>query len=353
MHVQPAPHINAISTAVPQHDVHHAFISWAQGQIRDDRQRAIFARMVDRAAIDHRWSVLAPPGENLAQTDAGGFYDKDAWPGTMQRMSTYAREALALAERAIGRLPSLAGVTHLVLASCTGFVAPGIDQLLAQRLGLDPGVERTLIGFMGCYAAIAALRTAYHIVRSQPDAVVLVVTVELSTLHLQNSDDLESLLAMLLFADGAAAAIVSARPSGLEIVDTFSLALADSGDLISWTVSDTGFVMGLSGAVPGRIANALLDPGVQKQLGGGQIDSWAVHGGGRSILDAVQRSLDLPPDTLANSRAVLRDFGNMSSATLMFVLARILASDARCSAGVAMAFGPGLAIEGLRYRSPR
>ena len=347
------PYINAISTATPPYDVHPAFIDWAQSRIADERQCAIFARMADRAAIDHRWSVLPPPGVNLSQTDAGGFYDRHAWPGTARRMAVYADEAPALAEQAVRGLGKLEDVTHLVLASCTGFVAPGIDQLLARRLGLGAAVERTLIGFMGCYAAVAAMRTAYHIVRSQPRAVVLVVTVELSTLHLQQTTDLESLLAMLLFADGAAAALVSARPTGLEISAPFSVALADSGDLITWTVTDTGFAMGLSGRVPGRVASALAEPAMQDCLSAdGRTDSWAVHGGGRSILDAVERGLNLPEDALAASRAVLRDFGNMSSATLMFVLARILADDARPSAGVALAFGPGLAVEGFRYRSP-
>lgn len=348
----PAPHINAISTAVPPHNVHASFVDWASGRISDRRDKAIFRRMVERSGIDRRWSVLAPPEAGGAQTDLGGFYDENSWPGTARRMRVYAEQAPLLARQAIAGLGSLAGVTHLVLASCTGFVAPGIDQLLARQLGLDPGVERTLVGFMGCYAAVAALRTAHHIVRSRPDALVLVVTVELSTLHLQQTDALQSLLAMLLFADGAAAALVSARPTGLEIADPFSLALAESDELITWTVTDTGFVMGLSGEVPSRIAGALSDPAVQDRLRGGRtVDSWAVHGGGRSILDAVDRSLDLPPDALDASRSVLRDFGNMSSATLMFVLARVMAADARPSAGVALAFGPGLAVEGLRYRA--
>lgn len=352
--MQPAAYINAISTASPAHDVHGAFVRWAAGQIPDDRERAIFARMAKRAAIDHRWSVLPPPAPDRSQIDTGGFYDRNAWPGTAQRMAVYAREAPILAERAATGLGRLEEVTHLVLASCTGFVAPGVDQLLAQRLGLRPDVERTLIGFMGCYAAVAALRTAYHITRSQPQALILVVTVELSTLHLQKATDLESLLAMLLFADGAAAALVSARPAGLEIMDPFSVALADSADMITWKVTNTGFAMGLSGEVPGRIAGALAATDLCDRLqAGGSTDNWAVHGGGRSILDAVERGLDLPADALDASRAVLRDYGNMSSATLMFVLARILDSATEPAAGAALAFGPGLAVEGFRYRSPR
>ncbi|MEJ7935064.1 type III polyketide synthase [Sphingobium sp. AN558] len=344
------PCIKAISTATPPHDVHHAFIDWAGRQLTDERERALFARLVDRARIDHRWSVMPP--EAIDQS-TGAFYDAKAWPGTAQRMAIYAREAPALAEQAVRGLGSLDGVTHLVVASCTGFVAPGVDQLLAKRLGLAADVERVLIGFMGCYAAIAALRTAYHIIRSQPHANVLVVTVELSSLHLQKSGDLETLLAMLLFADGAAAALVSARPAGLEIDAPFSIALDDSSDLITWTVTDTGFAMGLSGKVPARVAGALADPDIRKRIGADEgMGGWAVHGGGRSILDAVERGFDLPLEALMDSRAILRDFGNMSSATIMFVLARILARD-RPQTGVALAFGPGLAIEGFHYRTPR
>lgn len=352
--MQSAAYINSVATATPAHDVHADFLRWARGQIPDERQRAIFDRMAERSAIDHRWSVLAPLDSGRSQIDTGGFYDSVSWPGTAQRMAVYAREAPNLAERAVAKLSGLEKVTHLVLSSCTGFVAPGIDQLLARRLGLSPDVERTLVGFMGCYAAVAAMRTAYHIVRSRPQAIVLVVTVELCTLHLQDTADLESLLAMLLFADGAAAALVSAQPMGLEIVDPFSVALADSADLITWAVTDTGFAMGLSGKVPGRIADALTAPSLRTRLLEGQpIDNWAVHGGGRSILDAVERGLDLPNDALAASRAVLKDFGNMSSATLMFVLSQILNGKTHVDAGAALAFGPGLAVEGFRYRSPR
>lgn len=358
--MQPTPFINAIATAVPPYDVHTGFVAWAEARLNDRRARALFARMAGRSAIEHRWSVLPPPGQAgrasgkdavAGQTGSGGFYDAAAWPGTAKRMALYAREAPLLAERAARDLGDLDGVTHLVVASCTGFIAPGIDQLLARRLGLADTVERCLVGFMGCYAAVAALRTAYHIVRSQADARVLVITVELCTLHLQATDDVEALLAMLLFADGAAAAIVSARPAGLAIVDPFSLALADSEALIGWTIGDTGFDMQLSGAVPGRIRAALSQDDVRHRLAAGGVDSWAVHAGGKSVLDAVEQALALPADALDASRVVLRDHGNMSSATLMFVLARIIAAARPVTDGVAMAFGPGLAVEGFRYRS--
>ncbi len=269
-------------------------------------------------------------------------------------MRIYAREAPELCLEAIAGLGDLGNITHLVLASCTGFVAPGIDQIIARRLGLASTVERTLVGFMGCYAAVSALRTAYHILRSEPEARVLVVTVELCSLHLQQTSDLESLLAMMLFADGAAAAIVSADQHGLALSAPFAQTLSSSEELITWTIGDTGFAMHLSGAVPGHIAQALGRPETRALFGEAQaIDAWAVHPGGRSVLDAVEQALDLAPDALEHSRAVLRDCGNMSSATLMFVLERILHRPQPVFYGLALAFGPGLAAEGFRFRSAR
>jgi predicted naringenin-chalcone synthase len=285
------------------------------------------------------------------QTQLGGFYQHDEMPPTSERMAIYAEAAPALSIAATRQLKPLHGITHLVVASCTGFVAPGIDQIVARLLGLPHSIERTLIGFMGCYAAVAALRTARHIARSEPDARVLVITVELCTLHLQPENDLEQILTMLLFGDGAAAAIVSSEPEGLEITDVFSTTLAESSELIGWKIGDLGFKMTLSGAVPARISEAAASPEFRAQIGDPEaVDSWAVHAGGRTVLDAVEQGFRLPPEALEISRGVLHECGNMSSATLMFVLERILATGEPIENGVAIAFGPGLAAEGFRYR---
>jgi alpha-pyrone synthase len=345
-----SPRINAIGTATPAHDIHNAFIDWAGARLTDRRDAAIFARMAGRSGIAHRWSVLPVGAGGGSPVESGGFY-AGGMPGTAARMALYAKAAPALALEAIAKLPDFSGITHLVVASCTGFVAPGIDQIIAARLGLDGSVERILIGFMGCYAAVTALKAARHIVRSEPEARVLVVTVELSTLHLQDDLAIEPLLAMLQFGDGAAAALVTGGGGGLSLDAPFAATLDDSDALIRWTVGDTGFAMHLSGEVPGRIAAALAVPETRAALTGGveprSVDAWAVHAGGRSILDAVESALDLTPETLAASRGVLNDNGNMSSSTLMFVLARLMTDQPK--SGVALAFGPGLAAEGLRF----
>ena len=345
-------YINALAGAVPEHDVHRLFIAWAEGQVEDERLRKLFMRMADRSGIEHRWSVLEPPGGEM-HNRPGGFYHGEA-PTTARRMQVYAEEAPKLALAAIAKLRgqvALDGITHLVVASCTGFVAPGVDQIIARALGLE-GVERTVVGFMGCYAAVSALRTAHHIVRSEPAARVLAVTVELCSLHLQQTQQLESLLAQLQFSDGAAAALVTAEPGGLEMSHLFSMQLEESAELIRWEIGDTGFEMTLSGEVPGRIQQALGNEEARATLYNGwgpeQISSWAVHAGGRSILDAAEKGLELPQGSLWASREVLARYGNMSSSTLMFILAELIGRP-DTGKGVAIAFGPGLAAEGFHF----
>ncbi len=167
-----AAFLNAVGTAVPGHDIHAAFAAWAKGRIADERERKAFGRMAARSGIDHRWSVLPRTAGGGSPVAPGGFY-AGGLPGTSARMRIYGEAAPVLALEAIAALreqAALDGVTHLIVASCTGFVAPGVDQVVAARLGLSPSVERLLIGFMGCYAAVAALRSARHIVRSQPAA---------------------------------------------------------------------------------------------------------------------------------------------------------------------------------------
>jgi alpha-pyrone synthase len=339
------PRITALATAVPGGEIETAFRRWADGQIGDDRQRALFDRMADRSGISCRYSVLdgaeGRPG-------AAEFYEAAPFPSTARRMALFTNEAPRLALRAIAGLgDELVGVTHLVVACCTGFMAPGIDQIIARRLGLAVDVERVSIGFMGCYAGVTALRSASHIVRANSDARVLVVAVELCTLHLQQTASVEALLAMRQFADGAAAAIVCGSGTGLTLGAGISRVLEDSAELITWNVGDTGFAMHLAGAVPGRLAEALGDTALADVLAPAGTAAFAIHPGGRSILDAVERGLHLSPAKLTASRAVLAEYGNMSSASVLFVLARLWAE--RPEKGVALAFGPGLALEGLHF----
>ena len=343
------PRIARIATAVPDLDFEQDYRRWALRQLEGRREARLYERMAERSGIEHRWSVLSQEDARLEL--GAGLYGGDDPPGTAQRMAIYAEAAPALAMKAVEGLGELGRISHLVVASCTGFVAPGIDQIIARRLGLADHVERVLVGFMGCYAAVTALRTARHIVRSEPAARVLVITVELSTLHHQDEMDIEPLLMGAQFGDGAAAALVVGEGAGLALGEGISATLEDSEELITWRIGDTGFHMRLSGEVPGRIAEALADETVRARITGGEpseaFDGWAVHAGGRSILDAVEKGLGLDLHALDASREVLRMCGNMSSSTLMFVLARLIRE--RPTNGVALAFGPGLAMEGFRF----
>ena len=351
-------HVNRIGTAVPPNDVHDAFVRFVSGMISERRDQMIFRRMVGRADIAHRWSYFAPVTDPDGFTaDEEGFYRPGAFPGTAARMARFEATAPDLAMRAVADL-DIEGerhrITHLVVASCTGMVAPGIDQLLIKALGLDPGVERTAVGFMGCYAAVNSLRLAHHFVRSDPAARVLVINLELCTLHFQQTENLETLLSMLLFGDGCAAALVTADPHGLALTDFRAATIEDSAHAITWRIGDQGFDMHLSGEVPQKIQKALAGEagaGLLRGRAAGDYGLWAVHAGGRTILDAVETGYGLGQGALNWSRGVLRDCGNMSSATLMFVLQRIMASrPTRGTDGMGIAFGPGLAAESFRFQ---
>ena len=184
------------------------------------------------------------------------------------------------------------------MTCCTGLYAPGLDFAAIEHLGLDPGTERTMIGFMGCYAAINGLKLARHIVRSEPDASVLMINLELCSLHLQETQDLEKVLSFLPFADGCAASLIRLDDHGFALDSFKAVTIPDTRDLILWRIGDLGFDMVLSGRIPVELKKSLrehakeLDPD-------GNVDLWAVHPGGRTILDAVGEGLELAPEKLA------------------------------------------------------
>jgi predicted naringenin-chalcone synthase len=244
-------------------------------------------------------------------------------------------------------------IRHVIVTCCTGFYAPGLDFEIVDHLGLSTGVERTMVGFMGCYAAINALKLARHIVRSEPGQSVLMVNLELCTLHLQETQDLGEVLSFLVFGDGCAASLISSEPVGLEIDSFRAMQIEGTRGLITWRVGDIGFDMMLSGQVPGEIGRALRESADELTAAGpvGPIELWAVHPGGRSILDSVQNGLGLDPAALRASRSVLSRFGNMSSATVMFVLQELMREAKAGQSGCAISFGPGLTAETMRFHA--
>ena len=348
-------YLNRIATAVPEHDVHDAFVVFAEKMLADPRLRAIFRRMASRANILHRYSFLNPQNDSgqFSSHDAFEFYRPGNHPSTARRMELFEQSAPVLMRKVVDRLAlseeERTGITHVLVTCCTGLYAPGLDFEIVDHLGLSPGVERTMVGFMGCYAAINALKLARHIVRSEPDANVLMLNLELCTLHFQETQELEQVLSFLVFADGAAASLITSREQGLALDSFKAVSVPDSRGLITWKIRGLGFDMQLSGQVPGELSRALHEGALMSERN--DIDLWAVHPGGRSILDAVENALELPSDALAASREVLSSFGNMSSATVMFVLQRIMEQARPGQRGCAMSFGPGLTAETMRFHA--
>ena len=347
----PDAFINRIATANPPHDVHDAFLRFGQLMLKaDSRRLALFNRMAERSGITHRYSFLQP--ENGGAVDTEGFYRSGGFPDTAARMKKFEAWAPGLAVEAVEKLldgEDRAAITHVIVTSCTGFSAPGLDLALVERCGLAPSVERTMVGFMGCYAAINALKLARHIVRSDPRARVLAVNLELCTLHLHETADMEEILSFLLFADGCAAALVSADPKGVAMESFHAALVPNTSELIRWHIRQQGFDMVLSGAVPSAIRRALAEARDAILGGANNIELWAVHPGGRTVLDAVEQAFALPARALAASRSVLNDYGNMSSGTVMFVLDCIMRSGEGGRRGCAMSFGPGLVAETMMF----
>jgi predicted naringenin-chalcone synthase len=260
--------------------------------------------------------------------------------------STVALERSGLAAREL---------THLVTVSCTGFLSPGLDWALIRALGLAPTVERTHVGFMGCHGALNGLRVARAFTEADTDARVLVCAVELFSLHYDYGWSPQTVVANALFSDGAAAVVGAAADArrAWRIAATGSCLLPDSAAAMTWTIGDHGFEMTLSKRVPGLIAR-YLRPWLVEWLGRqgltlADVASWAVHPGGPRILDAAQKALGLPVEALADSQTVLAECGNMSSPTVLFILDRLRAREARLPC-VALAFGPGLVAEAVLFR---
>jgi prepilin-type processing-associated H-X9-DG protein len=269
-------------------------------------------------------------------------------PGMGARNSRFDEFAGPLISEAIERIGSkeLSAVHTLVTVSCTHASSPGLEQAIYECTPIPRFGQRWNLGFMGCSAGLAGIRLALAAGVSRGEA--LIAACELSSLHFQYSEALDQMTANMLFADGAAAALLSAKPSRVEVIDSACASLPDAADQMIWFADDHGLRLELSQELPDTLGahlrpalGAFLD---RNSLSVADIAHWAVHPGGPQILDSVESSLGLPQDALRHSRHVLREFGNMSSTTVFFILDRVLAEaeGGRC---VALAFGPGLTIE--------
>lgn len=355
-------YIHTIQTSVPE-------TSYSQEYAREFMKKyvggsgsasRILHRIYTHSGIHKRHCVI----RELAEDSAGGiFFDKEndrlLSPSTGKRNELYTTEAKKLfadtARKVVDNSDfATRDITHVITVSCTGFFAPGPDYHIVRSLDLNPSVQRYHIGFMGCYAAFPAMRLARSITAENPDAVILIVCLELCTIHLQFTREMDALISASVFADGAAGMLINGqKPAGSKpafAIRQLETALTKTGEEdMAWTIGDHGFDMTLSTYVPDIIqANLteLLAPYFQNGYNIDDFSRWAVHPGGRAIIDKVQQAFSLSEKALSASRETLRDYGNMSSATILFVLKNILDSDANPSKPVlGMAFGPGLTVD--------
>ena len=328
-------------------------------------QSQFFNRMFSHAGVETRGTVL------VRENDPGllairEFYRprehaNDRGPTTAQRMALYERHAPELAETAARAALADAGcavgtITHVIPVTCTGFFSPGLDVELIRRLDLSPMVARVQVGFMGCHGAFNALAAARAIVQAAPQAVVLVCCVELCSLHLAYGSDPQRIVANALFADGAAAAVIGAAGAAEafsgkpRIHASATMLIPQSADAMTWRIGDHGFEMTLSPKIPELVRHHLpqwLEPWLAGHgTSTGLIDHLAIHPGGPKVVSAVAQALGAAESMTAASREVLRQHGNVSSATILLILQRLIAADARGSC-LALGFGPGLTAEAM------
>lgn len=310
-------------------------------------ERKRIERLFAASGVKRRFSVV----------DLDAFYQGPRSTG--ERMSQYQNSAYHLGREALSSTLAMPAtidgqsITDFIVVSCTGYSAPGLDVQLARDLGMPRQVRRTVVGHMGCFGALVGLRQGLAAVRAYPDAIVAVLGVELSTLHFSPTLATDPLTSFSLFGDAAAAVILrhDTAAGGPELVDTFCAAEFESADQMAWTITDQGFVMRLSPRVPVALRNAVDDAVAHLLQPHGltvrDITHWLIHPGGPSILEAIQRRLELSAEQMALSWRVLADFGNCSSVTVLLMLDALLVSGAPRQGewGVMMAFGPGLTLE--------
>jgi predicted naringenin-chalcone synthase len=350
-----------IATASPefchqQTDILKFMLQIYQDVANDKRKIELLYKKI---AIETRYSVL--PDYSLPPSE-WEFYpntpDAEPFPTTAKRMTVFEQKVLPLALKAINKLQNteIGKTTHLITVSCTGLVAPGLEISLLNALNLPRNTIRAGVNFMGCYAGFHALRLADAFCKSSPNAQVLIVDVELCTLHFQKTYDADNLMSNALFADGASAVVVKSELSeggkALKISNLYSVIEPKGETDMAWRVGNTGFEMRLSAYIPNLVKsniNELLQNSLNEQLmEKSDIKHWAIHPGGKAILEVIEKQLKLPENALEASWKILRKYGNMSSVTIFYVLEELWNQKIDFNANefiFACGFGPGLTME--------
>ncbi|MBA2250214.1 MAG: type III polyketide synthase [Chitinophagaceae bacterium] len=354
--------IVSIATAVPQYKHKQedilTFMQNVYAMNEVDKRKLKF--LYHQSAIDTRYSVLPDYGRSANDWE---FYpateNLEPFPNLELRMKWFNDTAPALSvnaiENCITEKIDKSEITHLITVTCTGLSAPGLDLQIMEALDLSSNIFRTSVNFMGCYAAIHALKLADAFARENKDAKILVVCTELCTLHFQQKNSMDNIASSLLFGDGSAAVLVTHDDSpfdGLHIKNFYSEVSFKGKKDMSWGLSSSGFLMTLSGYIPDLIEedfNTLTEHALENaKLEKEDISHWCIHPGGKKILTAIQKSIDLPAESLQHSYNILKDYGNMSSPSILFVLREISdeLKNKKAKANIfGAAFGPGLTME--------
>lgn len=351
-------HIVSIGTAnpgesIPQENISN-FMKLAHGLDKNDSR--ILSYIYKRAGINGRYSAL----EDFKYDDPEKFKffpknkNLEPFPSTKERMGIYQKKAPVLAINAIQNClekttTKIAEITHLILVSCTGMYAPGLELEIIHQLGMKATVERYSIHFMGCYASFNALKMADRICDSDQKAKVIIISVELCTIHFQKEYNEDNLLSNAVFADGAAAALVSKEAKGIKIKDYQSHIYKEGEKDMAWHIGDFGFEMKLSKYIPGLLEKGIgiLKEKLEERFRFSHIKNFAIHPGGKQILKKVEDAFNIFPDQNRHAHAILGEFGNMSSATILFIFSALMDDKTLKGDVLAMGFGPGLTLETL------
>jgi predicted naringenin-chalcone synthase len=359
--------IRGMGLAVPPHTMsQQQAIELARGvNCQTEQQERMLSVLYRKSGVLHRHTSL--PYETGFEWLRAGTSDnptspsQNLGPTTGERMQLFAELAPELALSASRNALHSSGttpdeITHLVIVSCTGFQAPGLDLALLAGLNLRPTSQRLQIGFMGCHGAINGLRATLAIADSNPQSRVLLCCTELCSVHYQLQWDANRMVAHALFADGAAAVVAGGDEpdanAAWRLAATGSCLIPNSQDAMSWIIGDHGFEMSLDATVPELILENLR-PWLTEWLAGNnlsldQIGSWAIHPGGPRILASIEQALGLSPERTAVSREILGQYGNMSSPTVLFIVNRLRERDAPRPC-VALGFGPGMFAEAALF----
>ena len=356
-------YIAAIETALPTYcHTQEAFTEFFSNATNDETIKRKIKIIANKAGISTRYSVLKDYSLPPSQFD---FYEQNKEllpePSLSKRMMIYREHAILLSVEAVMKIKQFEklkhSITHIITVTCTGMFAPGLDIELIKALNLSSNIDRSSINFMGCNAAILALKNADNICRSNPHAKVLIVCTELCTLHFQKKYNDDYILSNMLFGDGSAAVLITSEPSDITPgkpvkIDKFnSLILHKGYNDMAWQLSETGFLMNLTSYVSGMIKDNIKLMLDSIHINPNAIDYWAIHPGGKKLVNDFFEALDIDTSKAVESYDVLKNFGNMSSPTVLFVLKQVIEKNISPKKGETIfsaAFGPGLSIETMR-----